>query len=240
MDLRLALMCGSPIPFPEGQLTIHQPRMEEIAMIGEEDFFTGAQCFCVDKNLFIEDESVLSQINNFQIFMTVMNEKEAQDKKYAVIQFLSLLFPAYKINFTPRSIILQGQEGVSTIDETNFDTLQELVKELCCLKSTTSQKILNPSDRRAKEIADKIMRGRQKVAQEKGTDKASIFGQYISILVIGTHTISPSEANQLTMYQLYDYVERFQLNMEWDIDIRSRLAGAKPSTQVENWMKNIH
>jgi len=26
----------------------------------------------------------------------------------------------------------------------------------------------------------------------------------------------------------------------WDIDLRSRLAGGKPNEHPENWMKNIH
>jgi len=30
------------------------------------------------------------------------------------------------------------------------------------------------------------------------------------------------------------------LYTNWDIDIRSRLAGAKPDSQPDNWMKNIH
>jgi hypothetical protein len=30
------------------------------------------------------------------------------------------------------------------------------------------------------------------------------------------------------------------LYLNWDIDIRSRLAGAKPESPTENWMKNIH
>jgi hypothetical protein len=41
MDLRLALMCGSDIPIPECELTIHAPRISEIALIGERDFFSG-------------------------------------------------------------------------------------------------------------------------------------------------------------------------------------------------------
>jgi len=28
--------------------------------------------------------------------------------------------------------------------------------------------------------------------------------------------------------------------MNWDLDIRSRLAGAKGDKPVENWMKQIH
>jgi hypothetical protein len=34
--------------------------------------------------MFVEDESLLTTTNNFQIFMTVMSEKEATDKKKAV------------------------------------------------------------------------------------------------------------------------------------------------------------
>ena len=41
MDTRLALMCGIDFPVPECQLTIHQPRIKEIALIGEADFFSG-------------------------------------------------------------------------------------------------------------------------------------------------------------------------------------------------------
>ena len=41
MDIRLALMCGTDIPVPEIQSIIHQPKIREIAYIGEEDFFSG-------------------------------------------------------------------------------------------------------------------------------------------------------------------------------------------------------
>jgi hypothetical protein len=51
MDIRLALMCGTDIPIPECQLIIHQPTIKEIALIGEEDFFMGGQCFNINKNL---------------------------------------------------------------------------------------------------------------------------------------------------------------------------------------------
>jgi hypothetical protein len=40
-NLDLALMCGSDIPIPECELVIHQPRMFEIALIGDEDFLVG-------------------------------------------------------------------------------------------------------------------------------------------------------------------------------------------------------
>jgi len=44
----------------------------------------------------------------------------------------------------------------------------------------------------------------------------------------------------LTLYQLFDLVERYTLWFDWDIDLRQRLAGAKPKKEAENWMKSIH
>jgi hypothetical protein len=42
------------------------------------------------------------------------------------------------------------------------------------------------------------------------------------------------------MYQLFDLIERYMLYIDWDIDIRSRLAGAQVNKPIENWMKDIH
>ena len=241
MDIRLALMCGTDIPVPECQLTIHQPRIKEIALIGEADFFTGVQCLCLNKSMFVEDESALSTTTNFQIFMTVMSEKEAIEKKIAVQQVCMLLFPDMKVTFTPRSMLLIGDGRTVIIDDSNFSYLQEMLSTICCSKTgPMDQQAFNPANAAAKEIAEKLMRGRQRVAAQKGEQNVSVFTQYLSTLTIGVGSISLSEAMDLTMYQLYDLVERYMLYLNWDIDIRARLAGAKPESQVENWMKNIH
>ena len=91
MDYRLALMCGSDIPVPQCQLTIHQPKMKEISLIGEESFFTAIQCLNVNKKMIKQDETLLTDINNFQIFMTIMTEKETVEKKEAVLQLFQLI-----------------------------------------------------------------------------------------------------------------------------------------------------
>ena len=241
MDKRLALMCGTDIPVPECQLFIHQPRIKEIALIGEADFFSGIQCLCLNKSMFVKDESDLADTTNFQIFMTIMSEKEAADKKFAVQQVCTLLFPKYKISFTPRSIMMFGDSGSIMIDENNFEWLQKALTDICCLKTgPMDQQSFNPADAKAREIAEKLMRGRQRVAAQKGESNISIFSQYLSILTVGLNSMSLSNAMDLTMFQLYDLVERYMLYSNWDMDIRSRLAGAKPEGQPDNWMKNIH
>ena len=102
------------------------------------------------------------------------------------------------------------------------------------------QQAFNPANAKAKEIAEKLMRGRQRVAAQRGDNNTSIFSQYLSIITVGLHSMSLQDATELTMFQLYDLVERYMLYINWDMDIRSRLAGAKPDSKPDNWMKNIH
>ena len=241
MDTRLILMCGTDYPVPECQLIIHQPRINEIALIGESDFFSGIQCLCLNKTMFVKDESLLDNINNFQIFMTIMLEKETADKKFAVEQVCSLLFPKYKVMFTPSSMMLSGEGRTLVIDESNFDFLQTAIADIGCMKTgPMDQTTFNPANKQAQEIAEKLMRGRARVAAEKGQTNSSVFTQYLSILTIGIGSMSLRQLSELTIFQLYDLVERYMLYINWDMDIRSRLAGAKPDSQPDNWMKNIH
>lgn len=241
MDTRLALMCGIDYPVPECQLVIHQPKISEIAYIGEADFFTGIQCLCLNKSMFVKDESLLANTNNFQIFMTIMSEKETADKKFAVQQVCTLLFPKYKVLMTPRTVLLNGEGNSIQIDEQNFEYLQEAITNICCLKTgPMDQHSFNPANQKAREIAEKLMRGRQRVAAEKGTNNTSIFSQYLSMLTVGLGSMSLQDTMNLTMFQLYDLVERYMLYINWDMDVRCRLAGGKPEGQPDNWMKNIH
>ena len=50
----LLLLSGNDIPFPIARLTIHQPRLKEIAYITEERFWPGCEYLKFDKD-FLED-----------------------------------------------------------------------------------------------------------------------------------------------------------------------------------------
>ena len=241
MDLRLALMCGTDIPVPECQLIIHQPKIKEIALIGEKDFFIGYQTLLVNRNMIEQGENVPLNITNFQIFMTIMKEKETADKKEAVLQLFQLIFPDCKATFLPASIIISGKGNTATIDDNNFEFFQEAIKFVFCFSSgRQDQTTFNPANEQARQIAEKLMRGRARVAAQNGQANASIFSQYLSVITVGIGSMSLKDAMDLTMYQMFDLVERYALYVDWDIDIRARLAGATPDGKPENWMKNIH
>lgn len=240
MDTRLALMTGVDFPIEECQLIAHQPSIEEISYLGEEDFFIGVQTLCISKTMVIEDKSVLSQVSNFQVFMTVMNDKSTINKKQQVESVLQLMGLG-KAAFTPRSLILtDDKNNTHIVDDSNFDALQEGIRLITCAKNgPMDQQAFNPANDRAKEIADKLMRGRARVAAQKGNSTGSAFSRYLSVLSIALNVL-PSQLQKLTMFQLYDLMERYALWVNWDLDIRTRLAGGKPDSHPDDWMKNIH
>ena len=242
MDIRLALMTGIDIPIPELKTTIHQPTIKEISFIGEKEFFMGLQTLTINKNIInVEGNSLLESTTNFQIFMTIINEQETKDKKEALVSLFQIIFPTGQVIITPRALLISQNEQHIMIDENNFEILQDYIKQIFCINSgPMDQTNFNPADEKAREIAQKLMRGRQRVAEQKGESNSSTFGRYLSILTIGLNAMPLSEVINLTMYQMYDLVERYTLYLNWDLDIRARLAGGKPDSKPDDWMKNIH
>ena len=241
IDYRLGLMCGIDLPFPQAQLVLHQPTINDIAYIGEDDFFSGSQLLCINKLSISQDKTFLANTTNFQIFMTIMSEKKAAEQKEAVIKVLQILLPNYRVIFSPRSIMFINGEINSMLDESNFEEFQNVLKMIFCYSNNSvQQQAFNPANKKAKEIADKIMKGRKRVAELNGDDEASILSQYVSSLTIGVPSMSLKEACNLTLFQMYDLLERYGLWVSWDLDIKTRLAGGTPDGRPGNWMKNIH
>jgi hypothetical protein len=124
------LAAGLDIPIPECQVIIHQPRVKEIGMMGENDFNMGAQILCIDRNSFSEGQDLPIEVTNFNLLMSFLNEKEAADKKQTVKAVLALVLPDYQIILTPRSILCNKDNENLIIDEGNFDNFQKILKKI--------------------------------------------------------------------------------------------------------------
>jgi hypothetical protein len=106
----LRLITGTDIPLIDIGITIHQPKIREISLIGEEQFFIGCELINFSKEQLVsEDKKSLEQFTDFDILLTMINspEKEVHRNKEAVILLLSILFPHYQLGFSKDSIILK-------------------------------------------------------------------------------------------------------------------------------------
>ena len=187
-----------------------------------------------------EDRNNLSDIDDFDILMSILNEKSAVSQKISVELLLALLFPGYIISITETGFQLKdSQNTVSVIDKNNYNEFKEIISAMFQLNRLQEEEF-NPINEAARKIAEKIKKGREKRAAAKGLNKKfSIFSRYVSILAVGLQMDMNIFLNH-TVYQLYNEFERFQKYLAFDINIRARLAGATEIDDVENWMEDIH
>lgn len=234
----LLLQSGGDIPFPLARVTIHQPRLKEIALIGESDFLIGAHFLAFDKNrLDVEDKSDLDNQSDFNIFMSVMNSRDKARHRTDAIMVLALLFPEYKIKIDRNNILLQLENFSSTINEQNYYDFRDIVNQMFCLQLSEDEGGFNPADALAARIAEKINKAKQKRVEKHGEslEKVNIYSSFVSILSIGLQK-DKNELMNYTVYQIRDEFQRFKAKFEYDMYIKAKMAGAQDLEEVENWM----
>lgn len=244
----LTLISGIDVPIPEIGVNIHQPTIREIAYIGEKSFYEAAQTIIIQKKDFInglenitqEDKTALSQMSNFEIFLKLIEANPLSSTKVQML--LSLLFPDFNSSIEERFIFLVNPKEQKNIliNDSNFEILQEIITTILCLQSGNTKEEFNPQGDRAREIAEKIKRGRERAARLKGEKRqqSNFLSKYISGLGIGTNTLNIHNVLDLTLYQLLNQLERYGLYTQYNISIQAKMAGAKDVEDVD-WLKDI-
>lgn len=239
----LLLQSGNDVPFGPAQVTIHNPRLNEIAFIGEDNFHNGIHFLNFDKSrLSVEDKSDLTERDNFDIFMSMINDSRLAKYKVSALMVLALLFPQHKIKIEKDQILLQLENFSSTLNKINYEEFKEVLQQMFCLNFSADggQDSYNPQDALAAKIAEKIKKGKEKRQKAKGEKgKISVYAHYVSVLSIGLKK-DKNELMNYTVYQIRDEMTRFQLKEAFDMNIKARLAGAKDVEEVDNWMKELH
>lgn len=242
----LLLLSGNDIPFPEAQVTIHQPTLKEIAYIGEEAFFTGCGFLDFSKNLLSsEDRTRLAQYDDFDIFMSIIIKPDKATKRSIESAFLvlSLIFPLYTIEVRIDALVLKNDKEEHYINKTNFAKFKQILSSMFGLKLGGDSEAYNPEGDMATKIAEKFKRRHEKLMklakEEMGDGKRiSILNRYASILAVGTQKNLP-DLMSYTVWQIFDEFQRFQLKMQWDAYIQARMAGAQNLDEVDNWMIDL-
>ena len=238
----LMLMAGVDIPFPEAQVSIHQPSVKEIGLIGEESFYSGCGTLNFSKNsLSLEDRIALKDYTDFEILMSMMNNKSfnTQQNRIDMIMVLTLIFPEYQIHFTQNEIVLIKEDESHLLNSENFEEFKKILTAMFCLKGKGNETEYNPSGNKAREIIEKLNKRKQKLAEQNGDQKVSVLNRFASILAIGQKQ-DLNEILDYTVYQLFDQFDRFVLKEQFDIHLKAQLAGARDLGEIEDWKKDLH
>lgn len=239
---KFLLMSGEDIPFMSANIIIHNPTIQEITKVFlyENNFLTGFEFLFFSKDKIGEEEQrVLAALSDYEILITLLNNEQSTPMKKQIMllkKFLQLLFNNYEIEYREDSIVLKQGEYICIIDENLFNQIKDIVKQMFPFKNK-EELDFNPQNERARQIAEKIKKGKAIVEKEKRDNDGiiSLFEKYISILTIGLQ-IPINELYQCTVFQLFNMFERYEKKLTYDVHLQAQLAGATGMKQVDHWM----
>ena len=241
---------GVDIPFVEN-IYISQPTMKELS----QTFSTEDEFLKLIQVLNHTKESLKKQVgeeipleNNYYVLLSILKSSSMNGDfslEGQLLKFFKLLFKNYNVEFSSAGISVSTKEEDSFvfIEGENYDKLQEIVREIFCLKDLIGdQEIItdyNPQSDRAKRIADQLKKRHDALAKmEKESSGKSIFANYIDIVSVGLG-VSINEINNYTLSQLMITMQRLNLLEAFNIDLKVRLAGGDPKSETEHWKKII-
>jgi hypothetical protein len=257
---KLTLLSGIDIPAPLLKANVHQPTIREIAFMGEERFYKSVGLFNISVDVYkgqiktklpdldeakIDElvKSALGNISDFEVFMQTVTGQPSngeEDLKYNVELILMLLFPDCKsFIFEERFIMGMRHPGEPLIiNDDSFKQLKEIIDVIFCL-NTVKAKEFNPVDDTAKAIAAKLEKAREKIRTLKGETlkKNYILANYVSCLGIGSNSLDINKAFSLTIYQLFNQMEKYGLKTQYDHGVSAMMAGAK-DVELVDWLQD--
>lgn len=237
----LQLTTGIDIPVPELRLTIRQPSVKEVAMLTEHKYFLALSIFKMNsQELKLQNQEGAENITNWMIFNETISQKiEGVDNpRKLVTNFLRLFVP--KINFGPRSLMIEVDDEIINIEEENFDLFQQIVCEAGAvfLLGKHEGEDFKPVNAQAAAIAEKMKKSRKKLAALKETSSPKnegFLGRYIKAVATVTAN-SIEDVCKMTIYQLNEIMQMYLSWEAYDLDIKSRLAGSKGENKLVHWM----
>lgn len=222
----LRKMTGIDIPIEELGLTIHQPKIKEISILGEDNYLVAL--------------AIMKKATTLDLYKKVLQTKfqNVQNTKSLILNFLTLYFKDLVFEDTG-DILIKGQD--KSIGEKEYEIIHRSLLMICSELATQEPKEeFNPGNERARQIAEKMNKARKRLEQqnvpEKTSDKIEGFlDRYILAAVIIGQPLS--EILEMTFPILTEVVQFYIGNWEdFDLEIKSRLAGAKNEDKLEHWL----
>ena len=245
------ILSGQPLPVKDANIFITQPKIKDVVLFGEDNFFIGVQML-VSIEQFADQvkrgNSELNVISDFQLLLIMIHE-DATIKRMILDLFL-LIFPDYEVDFTENTIdFLLGDEEekqmVGRIHPFNFENLQIVLNDAFIPQGDNEREPdYNPANDMAAKIAEKIKKGREKVHAQKAEIEGdhSLFADYCSTLSIGMQMDIEIFFNY-TPFQLYDAYRRYFSKVQYDFYMRVSSMPMMDTSKMEappDWQRNLY
>lgn len=245
------LLAGAPIKVPGLELKIHQPKLYEIANIGEELFYNYLSFFKIGKDVIIDNiedpqqKIELELKTEYEVLKLLMINQE--EVEIGIREVLNLLIKDMEIiKFNESFIFLKSKEGQQhIINDYSFSLIKEIIYKIFNLnpRERVKAKEFNPSNEIASDIAEKLRKRREALEkanpakETQGKKDQSILTDFVSILAVGL-SLSITQILNLTVYQIFNLMKRFGLYSQYQLQVKAMLQGAE-NVELVDWFQKI-
>jgi len=243
------VLSGQPLPVEDANIIITQPKIKDIVLFGEDDFLVAVNLIVAIKDYADQIRSgnfELEVYNDFQLLLTMIRG-DATVKELINRLFL-LIFPDYEVQIEESSInfymdIDEHRMMVGRIHPFNFENFQIVLSD-AFIPYNDQEIEYNPVNDFAQQIADKIKKGREKIAAQRQAKEGeqSVYARYASILSIGL-AMDINVFFNYTPFQLYDAYKRYFYKVSYDYYMRIKSMPMMDTSSMqdpEEWTKNLY
>lgn len=265
---KLHILAGTPIPVRSMGTIISQPKIREIAAIGEDRYFTVLSLFqkanreefkseilkseearikkenpdfemTEDDKREIEFELDITYPSDFSVFIYLL--KTFPDLKSSFESFLYIIFPNLrKIAWVPTlNLTFAGEEAID-FTEDMFAEVKDIVLSSLNYRTAEEQRAeFNPANNMASEIADKIKRAKEKRNTEVSSNSTESPLADMSSILASSSNLSIQEVMDMTYPQLVIQYERSSLLLGFVNQIRASAFGGLDPDDIIDWTKTL-
>ena len=233
----LQLMRGRGVKV--GDLLIKPLNIGEIEELTESKYFQYISILTINKNSFkVEDE----EIALFDLVFAVCTREE-EFRNLFISSMSCFLREEIKMyaNNSGFFFYTENKEICSFITKDNYNDIIEVIKLQNCLTKKIEDEE-NPANEKARQILERQKRARALLtkAKKQGDGEPLTLADLVSILSSNGNGVTPFNVWDLNFYMFNNQFNRMKMLEEYDINIRSLLAGAKSEDiQLKHWMSKI-
>lgn len=255
---KLEVLTGAPIPLISLGLSVKQPTIKEISLIGEDFYFMAVGVFGQsDRELF------MSRLDNDGLTEQEIRERDMQlsiqmSTDYSVFQYyvssiqeiriaieslFYVIFPELSnVEWLPRiGVQLCFGENSKILTEESFAELKNIITTVFDYSNQAEQeKAYNPANKMASDIAEKIKKAKEiRSRQRPDSQKSESVLADICTIVSAVNNIPITEVIDYTYPQLSIMYERCTLLQGYTNQIRMGAFGGIKEEDVIDWTRAL-
>ena len=248
-DLELLLLSGLPIELNIGN--IYPLKLKDIVKLRYSKYNSYISLLLIDKSQLNNNNDNkdidLNQITNFDIVFSSC----LMDEQFRISYFnmLEVFFKEtiqlgngffYFGNLIKNELDGIGLESNRIIYKNNFNEIVNLLKQINSMKNKEENEF-NPANDKAKEIADRMKKAREKINKVKAKSGEDLsLSDLISAFAFYNKNTDLNSIFEMTIYQFNNQFQRMQLVNNYEISVQSLLHGADPKkVEIKNFITKL-